>query len=147
VEPFYGTLEKNIAIDFHHVYMAMNKRLNEDLLAGGIDITAEQVGIMVLLWQHDGRTQQEIVKELEKDKASITRLLHGLERRGLVRRVMNGIDKRNKNIYLTKKGRGVGEKTVAILQSLLVRLGNGISHSDINICRDVLLKMTNNLAV
>ncbi len=146
MKSFHESLGKNIAADFNRVYMAMAGRLNEDLLAGGIDVTAEQVGIMILLWQRDGRTQHEMAEILEKDKASITRLLHGLEKRRLVRRVINGTDRRNKNIYLTRKGREIEKKTVAILKDVLIRAVGGIAQTDLDVCRDVLAKMTKNLA-
>jgi DNA-binding MarR family transcriptional regulator len=75
-----------------------------------IDLTYEMHQIMACLWRKDGINQQELADLTLKDKASMTYLIDNLSKRGLVKRMENTTDRRSKLIYLTPRGRQLGEK-------------------------------------
>jgi DNA-binding MarR family transcriptional regulator len=70
----------------------------------GINITFEMLEVMSCLWRQDGINQQEIAGITLRDKSSMTYLLDNLVKRKLVHRVEDENDRRNKLIYLQRKG-------------------------------------------
>jgi DNA-binding MarR family transcriptional regulator len=69
-----------------------------------INITFEMLEVMSCLWKKDGVNQQEIADLTLRDKSSMTYLIDNLVKREMVKRVEDGIDRRNKLIYLTDEG-------------------------------------------
>lgn len=76
----------------------------------GISLTFEMLEVMGCLWRKDGVNQQEIADYTLRDKSSMTYLLDNLTRRGLVTRVEDENDRRNKLIYLTGEGKKLKDK-------------------------------------
>ena len=69
------------------------------------DLSFELLEIIGLLWRRDGSNQQEIAEIVSKDKSSVTYLINSLVKQGLVKRVENKNDRRNRQVFLTPKGR------------------------------------------
>lgn len=69
------------------------------------DLSFELLEIIGLLWRKDGINQQEIAEIISKDKSSVTYLINCLVKRGLVKRVENKNDRRNRQVFLTPLGR------------------------------------------
>jgi len=86
-----------------------------------------QHSYMLLLYQQDGITQDYIAKALYTDKASVTRALVRLERRGYIERRKDTIDGRNKSVYLTDKARNVKSQVLSVVTSLTNALAEGFS--------------------
>lgn len=82
----------------------INRHLNRKFKAAGLGITTEQWSVLACLWEQDKQTQQEICDKTFKDKASITRLIDGLEKNELVVRLSDPGDRRINLIHLTPKG-------------------------------------------
>ena len=61
--------------------------------------------IMLLLWKENGQFQQQLADGSYKDKTTLTRQIDGLEKRNLIVRVPDKIDRRQKRGYLTNKGK------------------------------------------
>jgi DNA-binding MarR family transcriptional regulator len=68
-------------------------------------LSFELLEIIGLLWRRNGINQQEIAEIVSKDKSSVTYLINSLVKRGLVKRVENKNDRRNKQVFLTPEGR------------------------------------------
>src|ERR1700753_2815729 len=88
----------------------LRQRIQLKLKEHGISLTYEMLEVMSCLWRKDGIIQQEIADYTLRDKSSMTYLLDNLSKRGLVERVEDGNDRRNKLIYLTAEGRGLKEQ-------------------------------------
>jgi MarR family transcriptional regulator, organic hydroperoxide resistance regulator len=71
-----------------------------------------QFGVLLFLWVQDGQTQRELSRQVAIDEASMVRSIDRMERDGLVRRVRNEHDRRQINIFLTEKGRGLRDQLV-----------------------------------
>ncbi|OJJ17823.1 hypothetical protein BKI52_28605 [marine bacterium AO1-C] len=123
---------------------AMSHQLNQNFLQVGLNVTSEQWAVLVQLWGDDGLNQQEIACKVGKDKASITRLVDGLEKRNLVVRISDKSDRRNKLIYLTKEGKRVKEQLIGVAVDTLDDLQQGISKSDLENCKNVLRQVFKN---
>lgn len=55
------------------------------------------------LYEHNGSSQEFMIKRKYTDKSAITRTLQSLEKKGLVRREKHSLDKRANQIFLTEK--------------------------------------------
>ncbi len=124
---------------------AMVNRLNRNFAEGGFDVTVEQWAILVHLWQQDGQFQQQLAICSFKDKTSITRLIDGLEKRNLVVRIPDRLDRRQKLIYLTAKGRELRGALVKIALQSLQEAQQGICPEQLAICKEVLRQVSQNL--
>lgn len=88
----------------------------------GINLTAEQYKVMSVLFENNGLSQQKIADATGKDKTSITRLIHGLEKRNFVARKTSQADLRHRFIYLTDEGKNIQKKVDKIYQSTIETL-------------------------
>lgn len=62
---------------------AIVNRLSKKFQNAGIDVSYEQWSVLVHLYRQDGQTQQAIARTAVKDKAAVTRLLNGLEKKNM----------------------------------------------------------------
>ncbi len=97
------------------VSAAINRHLNRKFKAGGLGITTEQWSVLACLWDKDKQTQQYLCDHTFKDKASITRLIDGLEKNNLVVRMSDPGDRRINLIHLTEKGFELEKSATAII--------------------------------
>jgi len=68
------------------------------------DISREQGFVLGLLKQHPGSSQREIAETTRTSAASVSSLLQGLEKRGLVERRTDAESARTKRVYATPDG-------------------------------------------
>lgn len=120
-------------------------RLSRTFSRAGFDVTPEQWGLLSLLWNRNGQTQRELCQALGKDKATITRLVHGLEKRSLVVRVPSESDQRTKQIHLTYRGRELREELVPLVEDCLALAQAGIADRNLAACKNVLRQVIFNL--
>lgn len=69
-----------------------------------IDLTPEQWFVLNKLRQEDGRNPSALADAIFADRPNITRLLRGLERKGLVARRPDPDDGRRQRIHITVEG-------------------------------------------
>lgn len=113
-------------------------RINALLAQHGIDLTSEMVTVLRVLWQREGRKQQELADLLHKDKASITKVIHNMEKRGLVARAADETDARNKKIVLTHSGQALKMKVLPVLDPFLDSLTADFDEKELAAARAVL---------
>lgn len=124
----------------------MTRKLRQNFTDAGIEITAPQWQVLVQLWHHNGRTQQDLAKHLCKDKTSITRLIDNLEKSEIVFRQEDETDRRTNHIFLTPKGKKMLEPSLSCAETTLKEATSGILESDLEICKSVLRKIFQNLS-
>ena len=81
------------------------RNLAHQLKQSGVPLTPDQYRVMMILWEGDSLPQCKLAESLQRDRASVTRILDTLERDGLVVRVSNEADRRMFHIALTELGR------------------------------------------
>ena len=124
---------------------ALSTRLQSIFTHAGFDVTSEQWMILILLWGEDGRSPYQIADIIGKDRAAVTRLIDGLEKRNLVVRVNDKKDRRQKQVYLTPQGRAMEENLIPLGLSNIKHAQDGVNNKDLAVCKDVLRKIFNNL--
>ncbi len=130
------------------VYRASRALVNglaKSFAAAGHDVTVAQWRVMVNLWLKDGQSQQELGQATGKEKTSITRLIHGMEKRSLVVRVPDQQDRRQNLIYLTHKGRELQSDLMSLALQNLASAQSGIAPQDLETCKEVLRQVIANL--
>lgn len=109
------------------------------------DLSFELIEIMGLLSRNDGINQQEIGNKVSKDKSSITYLINSLVKREFVQRIENKNDRRNKQIYLTDKGKQIVETVYPWALELYEKAAGDFSENEIKNALLLVKKMTINL--
>jgi DNA-binding MarR family transcriptional regulator len=99
------------------------KKMNSELVNEGIPVLAEQLPIlMVVYFQVQPMTQQDIANILQKDKAGIQRSVQTLKKDGFLKIESDIEDKRKNLISLTPSGKFVCER----IQALAITFNNQI---------------------
>jgi len=124
---------------------AIARRLQKKFNMAGLNLTIEQWSVLYHLWKEDGISQQELCNATFRDKPSITRLVDNLERLQLVKRVASENDRRINKIHLTKQAVKLQEQTMELAEQTLIDALNGVPLSQINLCKEVLQKVYDNL--
>lgn len=109
------------------------------------DLSFELIEILGLLSRNDGINQQEISNKVSKDKSSVTYLINNLVKRELVERIEYTNDRRNKQIFLTLKGREIVEIVYPWALELYEKAAHTISEAEIRKALFLVKKMTTNL--
>ena len=124
---------------------AISRRLQKNFKQMGIEITIEQWSVLYHLWKEDGKSQQQLCEATFRDKPSITRLVDNLEKSKLVKRVAAKNDRRINLIYLTAEAKNLQEKTMSVASQTLNEALDGVNNEDIEMAKDVLQKVYDNL--
>ena len=103
-----------------HLNKARNGLLMEiDAALRPLDITGQQMGILLSLTQGAASTPLEISKLLEIDTGLMTRMLDKLESKGMLQRQRSEADRRVVNLIVTDKGRDVASRVPDIAPDVL----------------------------
>jgi DNA-binding MarR family transcriptional regulator len=124
---------------------AVARRLQKNFKQANIDITIEQWSVLYHLWKEDGLSQQELCTRSFRDKPSITRLVDNLEKLKLVKRVPSTDDRRINLVYVTERAQQLQEETINMANQTLNEALEGVSKADIEVCKEVLQKVYDNL--
>ena len=125
---------------------AIARRLQKKFNASGLNLTIEQWSVLYHLWKEDGKSQQELCTATFRDKPSITRLVDNLEKLELVKRVASQNDRRINKVFLTKQALKLQEETMTLAEETLNEALEGVSAEHINLCKEVLQKVYDNLS-
>ncbi|MBI5570111.1 MAG: MarR family transcriptional regulator [Desulfomonile tiedjei] len=123
----------------------MKGGLHRAFRAKGINVTPEQWTVLSSLWEADGMHQSVLACKAAKDKHTLTRILHLLEKAGLVRREAHLKDKRCRRVFLTEEGKGLKEKLVPVAADLLQSAFAGLTQEEIDTLRRILAQIMRNL--
>ena len=124
---------------------AVLNRAQKSFTSAGHRITVEQWLLLVNLRNRDGQLHQELADNTYKDKTTVTRLLDGLEKKGLVERVAGEDDRRQKRISITGNGKELLKALGPLALETQSRSMQGIDPEELKICRNVLLKVYGNV--
>jgi DNA-binding MarR family transcriptional regulator len=138
-------LEKALAYWIHRVYQASRNDMFRRFREEGEEITPEQWIVLVRLWEEDGRTQTELGASTYRDRPTMSRILDGMERAGLVERRADPASARVWRVHLTPRGKTIKKKLVPIAHELVERTQRGIPEEDLVTTRQTLSRMFSNL--
>lgn len=125
--------------------IAIARRLQRKFNTAGINLTIEQWSVLYHLWKQDGQSQQELCNATFRDKPSITRLVDNLEKLGLVKRMAHEKDRRINMVYLTREAGALQDQTMKLAEETLNEALEGVPPDQIELCKQVLQKVYDNL--
>jgi DNA-binding MarR family transcriptional regulator len=129
------------------MHLAQNKvRTEAERVMAPYGVTPEQWALLVRLWERDERSQTELANLTFRDKPSVTRLIDGLERAGLIVRARDPEDGRSHRIVLTRAGRELESRLVPIVRDFVARWTRGISEEDLQATLRTLRTLYHNLS-
>ena len=79
-------------------------------LLGKLGLTYPQYLVMMVLWEKDAQSVNDIAKRLYLETNTVTPLLKRMEEEGIVTRTKGEADARQKIVALTAKGRGLQDE-------------------------------------
>ena len=127
------------------VNTAYRQFLQFTLKAHKMGLTFEMLQVMACLWNKDAINQQEVANITVKDKASMTYLIDNLVKRGLVSRLEDETDRRNKLILLTEQGRSLKIKIRPVINEMHEVSGKNIDVDKLKEFMTILDKIEINL--
>ena len=122
------------------------KLLNRELAAAKLELTREQYVVLNNLWRKDSVSQQSIADTLGKDKYSITKLIDGLEKRKLVKRVESPNDKRVKLIKVMPKANEIRPQVIKVVETTIRKATLDIPGQDLELTKATLRKIIMNVS-
>lgn len=141
----YSDLFSSLGYVSDAAHRAFTGTLNRRFAENGIDITYEQWAVLIMLWQWDGQTQDELSQKLLLEKSTISRLLNTLEHKGLVRRLTDTEDRRKNRIHYTEKSAVLRERCTPILRKIISDGLDGLSTEALETCAAVMMRIRTNL--
>jgi len=124
---------------------AIGRRLQKNFKQANIEITIEQWSVLYHLWKEDGMSQQQLCDATFRDKPSITRLVDNLEKLKLVKRNASKEDRRKNLIVLSPLGKELEEQCMEIANNTLNEALQGVTNGQIEIAKEVLQMVYENL--
>ncbi|MEA4986137.1 Organic hydroperoxide resistance transcriptional regulator [bioreactor metagenome] len=113
-------LENQLCFPFYATSRLIIRAYQEDLDALGI--TYPQYLVMMVLWEEQETTVNQIAEKLILNTNTITPLLKRMETMGLITRTPSKTDQRKVMVGLTEEGKNMREKAAEIPSRLLQRL-------------------------
>lgn len=111
---------------------------------GGVDVTPEMWSVLTRLVARDGQYQSELAAATYRDRPNMSRILAGMEQRGLVSRRQDDGDRRKTRIYLTAEGRRVVAATAPVAVRTRDRLYDGLKKKELKALRRALRTIESN---
>ncbi|MET3291911.1 UNVERIFIED_CONTAM: DNA-binding MarR family transcriptional regulator [Brevibacillus sp. OAP136] len=106
-------------------------------------LTPKQHHALTILTLNPGITHTDLEKPLHIEKASVTSLINGMEKRGWLVRKQHPEDARIKQIFLTEEGIQMHKVSVQAVRQAQVRLNQAFSPEETEILRILLRKVVN----
>lgn len=131
----------------HYLLMADHLQFQKSLLLSIKDmgLTLGQPKILDYLLYHDGAVQKEIAEACHIEPATITSVLLGMEKKGLIlRKNLNG-NRRSLYVYLTDKGKKAAEQVELQFEKIEEKGLYGFSDDEKEMLIDFLTRINGNI--
>jgi DNA-binding MarR family transcriptional regulator len=111
----------------------------------GVDLTPEELALLVHLWQRDGQTQGELAACAIRDRTTVTRILDRMSEKGFIRREPGVRDRRRVRTWLTREGRRLERVLLPRAAIRLAEITRGIPEANMKITLESLRKVQENI--
>lgn len=124
----------------HRMLLALCK---EDMMALGIQLS-QMPFLIALIHADEPMIQDDLSTRLVIDKAATARALSQLEKKGLVTRIVNPCNRRQKYVSATAKARGLSDRMFASLQTVSDTFTQNFSAEELSTVLNLLNRMISN---
>jgi DNA-binding MarR family transcriptional regulator len=108
-------------------------------------ISGAQWAALRVLWDEQGITQVQLAERMRTEKAALTAVLNTLERKGLIVRSRDSVDRRKINLHLTRAGEQLKRFLLPISVRVHDRATAGLSAAEQASTRKLLERILANL--
>ncbi len=131
----------------HYLLMADHLIFNKNLLLRikNSELTPGQPKVLDYLIYHDGAVQKDIAESCHIEPATITSVLAGMEKSGLIMRKNPNGNRRSLYVYLTEKGKLLAEQTEKYFEEIERKALNGFDENEIDTLISLLIRINNNM--
>lgn len=131
----------------HYLLMADHALLQKIFFANIRDsgLSLGQPKVLDFLKDHDGAVQKDIAKGCHIEPASLSTILTGMEKSGLITRETNENNRRNLYIYMTDKGKAICEQVTEHFSQIEKKALSGFTEEEIENILTYLTKIHKNL--
>lgn len=131
----------------HYLLMADHLIFNKNLLLRikNSELTPGQPKVLDYLIYHDGAVQKDIAESCHIEPATITSVLAGMEKSGLIMRKNSNGNRRSLYVYLTEKGKLLAEQTEKYFEEIERKALNGFDENEIDTLISLLIRINNNM--
>lgn len=105
------------------------------------DLHSSHYAFVLAICRNEGRSQEEIAKELCLNKSTVARALNSLEEKGYITRTPLPQDKRQFSVYPTKKMIDVLPEVKKASEEWMLLLSDGIAPEELEVFNSVLERM------
>ncbi|MDD1480901.1 MarR family transcriptional regulator [Burkholderia thailandensis] len=141
-DPEHIELESSLGYYLTKARQALVERLDRAL--GPLELTAQQISVILLLARGYARTPFELSRKLSYDSGSMTRMLDRLEKKGFVARARSESDRRVIELALTERGAQAAQALPALIATELNAQLEGFSAGELALLTDLLRRFIAN---
>lgn len=138
-------LDNALAFWIQRVQQAARTLMYRRFNALGAELTPEQWMVLVRLWEQPELTQNDLCQATLRDKATMSRIVDGMQARGLVRRRADPEDARNRLVSLTPEAQRLRRTLLPAVRTMVEELEAGVDARDLEITRRTLQRLFANL--
>lgn len=124
------------------VQASYRQAIQKSIREQGIDLTFEMIQVMRCLYRKDTVNQQELANQTHKDKSSLSYLLNNMERRRLITRIENSIDRRSKLIVLTEEGQALHQQIKTLVETVYQKVEESTDKIKLQFCVDYMKELS-----
>lgn len=123
-----------------------SERIFERMLQqNGIELSGGQGRILFVLWQQDGLTMTEISRQTSLAKNTLTVVIDGMVKKGIVLRHQNPNNRREVRIFLTDHAKSLQNRYELVSQQMTDLFYSGFTAQEQQVCETYLLRILNTL--
>lgn len=126
-------------------WLVVRRRAADQLKQNQFDLTLEQLLVLHLLDERDGRSLTELSQSAGRERTTLTRMIDNLEKHGLVAVTPDTDDKRQKLVHLTDKGRSKHASAHACCSKLCEAAAQNVDGAEVELTYRTLEKISDNL--
>ena len=131
-------------------YITQIKRRSERiferlLLQNGIELSGGQGRILFVLWQQDGLTMTEISRQTSLAKNTLTVVVDGMVKKGIVLREQNPANRRETLVHLTERAKSLRERYENVSEQMTAMFYDGFTEKEQVECEKYLLRILTTL--
>ncbi len=105
------------------------------------EVTPEQWSVISVLCSERCTTQKELAVSIDKDQTTVVRMIHSMERKGIVKKIFNDQDRRSHYLFLTKKGEEIKQKILPVVNDAHQYVTSNLSEEEIQQLKLLLNKL------
>lgn len=136
-------LDEGLGFVVRTTFRALVRSLARELQPHGV--STSEWAVLRVLWRKQGLSQVELADQMRVERSSLTRVLAGLEARGLLLRFPDDVDGRKLRLELTAAGRALEGVLFQCGLAANERALRGLDRAEVEATRRVLERMVQNL--